>query len=472
MPDHGQGRVHRFRDHVVAGVNWRPTRFVDEFPSSRVCGLCRTIPKRTVLLPCGHILCQTCNAASLEGGVGQCPLDQVQFEEVEGVGYEFPTRIANTLKVYCWNEENGCEYTGTMDRVLEHYENECTFHTVECLRCGEGVQHKDLVKHYLAGCTARVYSAITQYPSSEPTALTLEDVNAAFEELKAVLGDANDGRLLPVILSELNELTQQVRRRESRFACITGEIGASECNSRGDAAEMSATISTATSEASTSSSRSSHSEKALILRKLEYLAVRSLSTLEHLRQTSAQPDSSGVIAHCEPSYPEIRRFDSARITDLRDVFYDLTLQNCDEIIQWQGPRKKFAEITVWHMRDTYFTIAVWRHRNHESCDLTVKIEFNGMLVDSRCWPPFWSMMLFDDEGRRGRSLTSCGTLCCCRRYDDSVVHFHLEFRTDIASLENDGYIRDGKIMFVLLLSCTKRDSGIRITPERFSSVDL
>ncbi|XP_070396387.1 uncharacterized protein [Dermacentor albipictus] len=343
---------------------------------------------------------------------------------------------------------------------------------VECLRCGEGVQHKDLVKHYLAGCTARVYSAITQYPSSEPTTLTLEDVNAAFEELKAVLGDAHDDRLLPVILSELNELTEQVRSRETRFAWITGERGASERYLRDDVAEMSATISTATSEASTSSSRSSHSEKALILRKLEYLAVRSLSTLEHLRQTSAQPDSSGVIAHCETWYPEIRCFDSARITDLRDVFYDLTLQNCDEIIKWQGPSKKFAEITVWHMRDTYFTIAVWRHLNHESCDLSVSIEFNGMLVDSRCWPPVWHVTLWDDVRRRGRSLSSCGARCCCRRFDDSLVHFHLEFRTDIASLESDGYLRDGKIMFVLLLSCTKRRGGIRITPERFSSVDV
>nr|XP_050030135.2 TNF receptor-associated factor 3-like [Dermacentor andersoni] len=134
MPDHGPGRVHRFRDHVVAGVNWRPTRFLDDVPSSRVCGLCRMIPKRTVLLPCGHALCQSCHAASLAAGVGRCPLDREPFEEEECVGYEFPTRKANAVMAYCWNEAHGCEYTGTMERMLEHYENECTFHTVECLR--------------------------------------------------------------------------------------------------------------------------------------------------------------------------------------------------------------------------------------------------------------------------------------------------------------------------------------------------
>nr|XP_054924768.1 TNF receptor-associated factor 3-like [Dermacentor andersoni] len=228
MPDHGRGRVHRFRDHVVAGVNWRPTRFVDEVPSSRVCGLCRMIPKRTVLLPCGHALCQSCHAGSLEGGVGQCPLDQVQFEEAECVGYEFPTRIANTLKVHCWKEVYGCEYTGTMDHMLEHYENECTFHTVECLRCGERVQHRELATHYAAGCRVGVPSTTTEFASSEITAVTLEDVNAAVEDVKAMLRCLNHDQLLPVIHSQLNELTEQARNRKARVSEIIGDVRACE----------------------------------------------------------------------------------------------------------------------------------------------------------------------------------------------------------------------------------------------------
>ncbi|KAH7958007.1 hypothetical protein HPB51_028010 [Rhipicephalus microplus] len=66
-------RVHRFRDHAVAGVNWRPTRFVDEVPSLRVCCLCRMIPKTVLALPCGHLLCQSCLAASSHGSGGRCP---------------------------------------------------------------------------------------------------------------------------------------------------------------------------------------------------------------------------------------------------------------------------------------------------------------------------------------------------------------------------------------------------------------
>ncbi|XP_070396413.1 uncharacterized protein [Dermacentor albipictus] len=467
MPDRGQGRVHRFRDHVVAGVNWRPTRFVEEVPSSRVCGLCRMIPKRMVMLPCWHALCQSCHAASLEGGVGQCPLDQVQFEEAECVGCEFPTRTANTVKVYCWNEAHGCEYTGTMDRMLEHYENECAFHAVECLRCGEGVQHRDLPTHYAAGCSAGVSTAITE--SSQPTAVTLEDLNAALEDVKAMLGCLNHDQLLPVIQSQLNELKEQARNHEARF---TRELGACEQNLKAEMEQITATTSSTVSqqqtsqqnpldEASTSRSLSLRSGQDLILRKLERLAH-----LENWRKTSPEADSSRVIARCETEYGDVGHLNSAqsipkRIKKNGWVEYRLTLENIEEIIQWQGDRKKFAEITVPHMEDTYFTVAVWKSGDC-AADLVLKIEFNGTLVDSKCWPPFWKV--FPVYPLPVRPLTPAAERCSCNRDDPSLPHFHLKFTTDIASLKNDGYFGDGKMEFCIFLNKSKMDGNIRAPP--------
>ncbi|KAH7987022.1 hypothetical protein HPB51_026574 [Rhipicephalus microplus] len=92
-------RVHRFRDHAVAGVNWRPTRFVDEVPSLRVCCLCRMIPKTVLALPCGHLLCQSCLAASSHGSGGRCPLDREPFKEAECSTCDLATRSVNALKV-------------------------------------------------------------------------------------------------------------------------------------------------------------------------------------------------------------------------------------------------------------------------------------------------------------------------------------------------------------------------------------
>ncbi|XP_070376830.1 uncharacterized protein [Dermacentor albipictus] len=466
MPDHGRGRVHRFRDHVVAGVNWRPTRFVDDVPSSRVCGLCRMIPKRMVILPCGDALCQSC----FEGSVGRCPLDQVQFEEAECVVCEFPGRTANTLKVYCWNEAHGCEYTGTMDRMLEHYENECTFHAVECLRCGEGVQHRDLPTHYAAGCSAGVSTAITE--SSQPAAVTLEDLNASLEDVKALLGCLNHDQLLPVIQSQLNELTEQARNQEARF---TRELGACEQNLKTEMEQITATISSTVSqqrtsqqnpleEASTSRSLSLRSEQEdEIRRKREHSGH-----LKHSRQTSPKPDSSRVIARCEAVFDDVRHVNSAqsipeRIKNIGGVTYRLILENIEEIIQWQGDRRKFAEITVRHMQDTYFTIAVWKHADC-AADLVLKIKFNGMMVDSKCWPPFWRVYAMHPEPLFERSLTPAAERCSCNRDDPSLLHFHLKFAADIASLKKGGYLQDGKMDFSILLSKSKRDGSIRAPP--------
>ncbi|XP_049513773.1 uncharacterized protein LOC119431222 isoform X12 [Dermacentor silvarum] len=477
MPDHGTGRVHRFRDHVVAGVNWRPTRFVDEVPNSRVCGLCRMIPKQTVLLPCSHALCQSCHAASFEGGVGHCPLDREPFEEAECFGYQFPTRKANTLKVHCWNEAHGCEYTGTMDRMLEHYENECTFHSVECLRCGDRVQHRVLPTHYVAGCIPGVRTAITGYPSSEPIALTREDVSAALEDRKPILAHANHDQLLPVIQGRLNDLTEQVRSQEARFVEMTRELGAHKHNLKSEMAQIGATISSTTShkltcqqnaaeEASTSSSLSLRTEKALILRKLEHLAHQSHDVLERLRQTSPQPDSSRVIAHCKPLDGDMRHLTStlsttpARVKATGSMTYVLTLENCDEIIQWQQGRRKLAQITVWHMRDTYFTLAVWKHSNIFISDLTVEIEFYGMLVNSRCLPPLWRMSV-GNMAEKKRDLLRC----FCKHGEDSLAHFRLGFRIDIDSLKNGGFLREGKMVFRIDLDDEEVVRGVRGIPE-------
>ncbi|XP_070376827.1 uncharacterized protein [Dermacentor albipictus] len=470
MPDHGRGRVHRFRDHVVSGVNWRPTRFVDEVRSSRVCGLCRMIPKRTVVLPCGHALCESCHAANLEGGVGQCPLDQVQFEEAECFGYDLPTRIANTLKVYCWNEAHGCEYTGTVDRMLEHYENDCTFHTVECVRCGEAVQHRDLPTHYAAGCSAGVSTAITE--SSQPTAVTLEDLNASLEHVKAMLGCLNHDQLLPVIQTKMNELTERARYQEASFAELTREVRACEQNLKAEMEQITATTSSTVShqltsqqnpleEVSTSTSLSLHTGQDLILRKLE-----RLGHLENWRKTSPEPDCGRVIVRCEAFYGRLSHLTSALSTSAqvkgeRVVNYVLTVENCEEIIQWQGERKKFGENTNWLTMDTYFTTAVWKNG---TSTLSLEIEFNGALADSQCWPPFWRVSAEHPATSKKRWLTPGAKHCYCKRLDPSLPHFHLKFTADIASMENDGYLRDGKMAFLIWLSSKETEGSIRRAP--------
>ncbi|KAH7932480.1 hypothetical protein HPB52_025175 [Rhipicephalus sanguineus] len=416
MPD--RGRVHRFRDHAVAGVNWRATRFVDEVPSSRVCALCRMIPKRTVLLPCSHALCESCHAASSRDADGRCPLDQEPFEASQCSAYDLFPRNASAFKVHCWNESHGCQFQGTVRDTLEHYENACTFHSVECLRCGEGVLHRDLPAHYVAGCGAGVSSTRSENMSAESTALTLQDVNSSLEELKALLRDPSHDQLLPVVQSQMNELTEQVRNQESRLADVIRDVGASVMAemARG-AASISCTLSPeltslrdlVADEADASAPLPLGSEKMLILRKLEQFANMSLGGPEHSLPTSEQCPRR-VAVRC-----------TSRSVDVRNLTSSLPSI----------------------LADTYFTVAIWKSYVGHAHRIRVEIAFYGLLAGSHCLPPHFRFMALNKKQWRVRELPSIDSSCECMHNGGSWAHFHRAFWTESDSLQAGGFLQDG-----------------------------
>ncbi|KAH7975953.1 hypothetical protein HPB52_006851 [Rhipicephalus sanguineus] len=307
MPD--LRRVHRFRDHPIAGVNWRPIHFVDEVSTSRVCGLCRMIPKKTVMLPCNS-----------QGCGGRCPLDQQPFEEAECFSYGLPTRRANALQVHCWNEEHGCEFEGAVELMLRHYENECTFHAVECLRCGEKVQHRALSTHYVAGCRGAVSSPRSENASSDSQALTLQDVTAALEELKTLLRDTNHEQLLLAIQTQMNALIEQTRNQGGRPAVITHDVAAPASSEMAQVAAPSTSTSlqertsrqNPTEEVSAPSTSRCSSEETFLHRKLEPLVDLPESVLRRMGKTSSQDASDCIVhagvcfAHTWPQKPPAR----------------------------------------------------------------------------------------------------------------------------------------------------------------------
>lgn len=182
--------LHRVR-HQTCGINWRPTRFVDDVPYYHACGLCRLIPKKTVLLPCSHVLCQSCHKGSIEedgGDGGVCPLDQEPFQVSECARIKLSVTKVNGLKAYCWNQEHGCEYVGTLQDILTHCEEECSFHVVACPRCRQNVLHADLPAHYAAGCGGESESSTEiDEPSEQDGEFASHDEGFSLEDLKAFL---------------------------------------------------------------------------------------------------------------------------------------------------------------------------------------------------------------------------------------------------------------------------------------------
>ncbi|KAL1421699.1 hypothetical protein MTO96_004083 [Rhipicephalus appendiculatus] len=105
--------------------------------------------------------------------------------------------------------------------MLWHYENECTFHSVECLRCGEGVLHRELATHYVAGCSPGVPQTCKKNASAESKVVTLQYVSCALEELKMLMRDATHDQMLPAIQTQVNELIEEVRNQQSKSDEIT-----------------------------------------------------------------------------------------------------------------------------------------------------------------------------------------------------------------------------------------------------------
>ncbi|XP_077490207.1 uncharacterized protein LOC144101074 [Amblyomma americanum] len=133
------------------GIDWRPTCFVNPFPSNRVCSVCGLVPPTAAMLPCRHLLCQPCYDRS-GAKRDHCPLDEEPFQEEDVLRSTFSRDTILGRKVHCWNVENGCDAEDSASAMLEHFANVCQFHVVSCPRCNEKVPHRDIARHQESAC--------------------------------------------------------------------------------------------------------------------------------------------------------------------------------------------------------------------------------------------------------------------------------------------------------------------------------
>lgn len=455
-------RVHRFRGHAVAGVNWRQTRFVDEVPSLRVCGLCRMIPTRIVVLPCSHTLCQSCLLANSQGGVGRCPLDQELFDGNECSGYELPTRKANAFKVYCWNEEFGCRFEDAMEDMLRHYDKECAYHVVECLRCGNRVLHSELSTHYTSGCSAGSLSAGTVNTPPESAALTPQAVIDAFEGVKTLLRDPNNEHLLSTIQSHINELTEIIRNQDSTstFTTRSAETSVTADNAVQEAPNPSTVFQepapeqTRAAEASSSSSPLPGSQEMWATRIPDAFAHLPRSALRDMRKTSSHEYPQHAIDH--RNFPNVKCHLSLRAplsttrtwTEVQgSVNYILTLVNVHiSSNPFASTPVQVAEVTVLHTEDAYFVVDV-----RQWCrGILGKVVFHG--IGARSPNPSLVVRAYDWRKSCMCFVHSSKEPCACNVDSNTWLHSRVSFDLVSPFLPQNTYLRDGKVILEIEVS--------------------
>ncbi|XP_077497624.1 uncharacterized protein LOC144108220 [Amblyomma americanum] len=474
MPDMKNAGLLRLSGHI-GGVNWRPTRFVDCVPSANVCGLCRTIPKGTVQLPCAHFLCESCLGGSRHNGVALCPLDLEPFEEKECQRIHFPARKGNSMKAYCWNEERGCQFMGTVDALLRHYETDCIFQAIECPRCGLGVLHKDLPAHYISGCVVNTSSPRTgQIPMQDASVPRIQQIkNALFSSTR---------HQQPVNQNQIKELVKESKKHGAQLESVSREIKEPERNPERQVAltgnHFYSTLSeclepvgpllqqnlAAPNEASVSEAGGNRTslpwgmEKKLILRKLEVLADVSLRAKGQLRE-SIDPIPNG-----RSLWWQLQRIVDKQKVVATSAFSTLfcrssvdrfTLRNVEQLLQTpeEVPIGILTEIPYFHSMETCITLAVSIVKRSDSLDqprLQVDVRYRPLL-GTFCLPCHADMSI--QATSSGQSfLTSVPVESFPRPAGDEP--FDRWLLDPLNLLRKDGCLHNGQIVLHLHLEGT------------------
>ncbi|XP_050031567.2 uncharacterized protein [Dermacentor andersoni] len=397
----GSGRpfLHRVCDSV-SGVNWRPTRFVDELVAARyACCVCHVIPSTTVVLPCGHALCGQCQrgCATQDGG-NVCPLDGEPFCEDECQKLQLPERRKQKLEAHCWNEVHGCDFVGPLAALLGHFEAECSFHALPCERCGGTVRNSELAAHYIGGCSNAASSVTLGESSGQSCAVvTSGDVTTVGRELEKLATNVCEDAV-PALQSQLNELTEAARMQGAQLQEVNAALAASLETLNANVALAAQKFSEAVGEASEMQKRmlaceagesclarksvagsapeSMHlPEVTSTLRNLEHFTGELLQCLERLVQVQMKESRPTVQVFLLPQSidePTGARADSSSpsCANVNETIYHVILSHPG----WKGDCTTC--VTRLHRRNAWFTMVIYRCERPTKTLLSLKFAWS------------------------------------------------------------------------------------------------
>ncbi|XP_049511999.1 TNF receptor-associated factor 6-like isoform X1 [Dermacentor silvarum] len=195
-------------------LDWRPVRFVKPVPQNRICSTCGLVRILTALLPCGHVLCNSCyeHCALDRGPV--CPLDSSPYHEEDVEWRNFPAENILQREVKCWNEETGCEAVIPASEIGEHFRKKCGQHSVSCPKCSATVLCRNVCEHIASDCST-TFSATREEERTNVAELKEsfdEAVAGIRTELQRILADNDAQReMLHDVNHGINSLGEAIK---------------------------------------------------------------------------------------------------------------------------------------------------------------------------------------------------------------------------------------------------------------------
>ncbi|KAK8765957.1 hypothetical protein V5799_007272 [Amblyomma americanum] len=187
--------------------------FVEPLPSTRVCGVCGVVPSRSLLLPCGHVLCQACKR-QIVNGEQKCPMDGREFAEGAVVSINFKQSDLEQHHVFCVVGGRECSFAGRLGDLKEHVAG-CCNDKVRCAQCQLSMLRSVAVQH-CRQCDAK--SAPQQIMSTMAIAVAVENIGSMKRDLEKIRQRASSEKVdNDAVVNDANSLME-------RMTCLEREL--------------------------------------------------------------------------------------------------------------------------------------------------------------------------------------------------------------------------------------------------------
>ncbi|KAL1433801.1 hypothetical protein MTO96_012330 [Rhipicephalus appendiculatus] len=144
-------------------LEMRRVTFADPMPATRLCGICGLLPRRTLLLPCGHVLCDSCRAQLPRGNDRRCPFDEKKFADSDVHPMTIERCELDQHRIVCSAGSRVCGFSGNLSDLADHL-TRCGSGKAKCCKCNRPVLRSHAVSHYRS-CTGPLYAAIAEAAS-------------------------------------------------------------------------------------------------------------------------------------------------------------------------------------------------------------------------------------------------------------------------------------------------------------------
>ncbi|XP_077546230.1 uncharacterized protein LOC144158915 [Haemaphysalis longicornis] len=171
-------------------LEWRRVRFAEPLPKIRICQVCGVVAAVAKLLPCTHVLCETCEDRAEEKG-RKCPVDGYCFQGEDVQDMPFSRRDIDERVVHCLNhtgDDTGCRFSGKLGELERHFFVQCRHGIVQCSKCKAQVTRQEVFDHYTY-CEGEKYLSLENV--ADGNTVTFDAMEAV--RLASSLRDIRDG---------------------------------------------------------------------------------------------------------------------------------------------------------------------------------------------------------------------------------------------------------------------------------------